>query len=56
MKAVARDSVSKWTRAMIADEIREGRAIPTNFSQKQLADLFGVSQGFISYVAKYYRD
>jgi hypothetical protein len=55
MKALARSSVSKWTRARIADEIREGLVIPTSFTQQQLANLLGVSQGYISYVAKRHR-
>jgi predicted transcriptional regulator len=53
MKALTRSAVSKYTRAMLVDEIRSGRAVPTNFTQKQLADLFGVSQAYVSYVHKY---
>jgi hypothetical protein len=34
----------------------QNHTIPIHFSQKQLADLLGVSQGYISYVAKLYRE
>jgi hypothetical protein len=56
MKALAHASVSKWTKARIATEIRKGRTVPIHFSQRQLAELLGVSQGYISYVAKLYRE